>query len=106
MRILTWNIVGQTHVPYLFQMLVFDALWSVERHRHPPKILSVSRMVGCRLDDASLSIGYRWNTLKNYEAILDELKADIICFQGVSLLRVQIAPHRWQLSVYGNHTKI
>lgn len=25
---------------------------------------------------------YRWNALKTYEAILNELGADIVCFQG------------------------
>ena len=35
---------------------------------------------------------HRWNTLKTYEAILNELGADIICFQGARRARVAYLP--------------
>jgi exonuclease III len=58
-------------------------IFTMRLERHPdPSTISPVRLVILRHGRCSHE-SIRWNTLKTGEAILNELKADIICFQGV-----------------------
>ena len=47
-----------------------------------PNITREMHLIRLKTDTPNLF--QRWNTLLNHDAILDELEADIICFQGTA----------------------
>ncbi len=90
MRILTWNIVRLSTVSILFHTnrlmrniyccrMVFVHFHNIIRKSKQPKGRKYKEHYLTHLHAQN-----RWNTFKSHDEILDNLKADIVCFQGSS----------------------